>query len=180
MKPVVRLAAALSTLAAWLASAATVACLALVCWGVGARYLAGTPQPWVDKVSGWMVVALVLLAAPEAQRRFEHIGVDVAVGRMGPRLARLVHLLGVAAVALVAFILLRAGIETVEFSRMIGVQTDIEGVPQWWVQAALPVGAALLLVVALAQGLTLLLGGTPDHLPTGEDELPRDTLARGE
>ncbi len=180
MRLVQRIAAALAGLAAFLASAATVLCLALVCWGVAARYLAGTPQPWVDKVAGWLVVALVLLAAPEAQRRFEHIGVDVAVGRLGPRLARLVHLLGVVAVAVVAFILLQAGIETVEFSRMIGVQTDIEGVPQWWVQLALPVGAALLLLVALAQGLTLLLGGRPEHLPTGEEELPRDTLARGE
>jgi TRAP-type C4-dicarboxylate transport system permease small subunit len=175
-----RIVAAIAGLAGLLASAATVICLGLVCWGVGARYLAGMPQPWADKAAGWMVVAVVLLAAPETQRRFEHIGVDVAVGRLGPRLSRAVHLLGVLAVAVVAGILLNAGLEAVEFSRMVGMQTDIEGVPQWWIQALLPVGAAVLLLVSLCQGLVLLLGGAPEHLPTGEEELPRDTLARGE
>jgi len=48
------------------------------------------------------------------------------------------------------------------------------------VQALLPIGAALLLLVSLCQALVLALGGAPEHLPSGEDELPRDTLARGE
>jgi TRAP-type C4-dicarboxylate transport system permease small subunit len=81
----------------------------LVCVSVGARYLFAAPMGWSDKVAGWLVVALVLLAAPEAQRRFEHIGVDVAVGRIGPRLARWAHLLGALSVALVAAILLPPG-----------------------------------------------------------------------
>jgi hypothetical protein len=41
-------------------------------------------------------------------------------------------------VALVAAILLAAGIEAVQFSRMIGMMTDVEGVPEWWIQALLP------------------------------------------
>ena len=175
-----RAVAALSRLAVWLGSAATVLCLALVGWSVAARYLLGQPQPWIDKVAGWLVVALVMLAAPEAQRRFEHIGVDIVVARVGKRLARAAQTLGAASVALVAAILLRAGIEAVEFSRLVGLQTDIEGVPVWWIQALLPIGAALLLLVALAQLLALLLGRDPPHLPTGAEALPRDTLARGE
>lgn len=180
MRALERLAAAVARLAGALASAATVLCLALICWSVAARYLLGAPQPWIDKVAGWLVVALVLLGAPEAQRRFEHIGVDVAVNRIGPRLARLAHLLGVLSVAVVAVVLLLAGIEAVEFNRMIGMMTDLEGVPAWWIQALLPIGAAVLLLVALAQALALLLGREPPHLPRGGEELPRDTLARGE
>ncbi|MBP0493225.1 TRAP transporter small permease [Pararoseomonas indoligenes] len=170
----------LSRFACGLASLSTVVCLVLIGISVGARYLFHSPQPWVDKVAGWLVVALVLLAAPEAQRRFEHIGVDVAVSRLGPRLARAAHVVGAASVALVAGILLWAGWETVEFSMMVGLMTDIPGVPEWWVQVLLPIGAALLLLVSLAQCLVLLAGGTPDYLPTGDEELPRDTLARGE
>lgn len=174
------LAAVVARLAAAFAGLATVLCLVLVAISVGARYLAGLPQPWIDKTAGWLVVALVLLAAPEAQRRFEHIGVDVLTGRLRGGASRGARLLGTLSVALVAGILLRSGLETVEFSRMIGVMTEIEGVPVWWIQALLPIGAAALLVVSLAQSAVLLLGGEPDYLPTGDEELPRDTLARGE
>jgi TRAP-type C4-dicarboxylate transport system permease small subunit len=127
------------------------------------------------------VVALVMLAAPEAQRRFEHIGVDIAVGRLGPRLARVAHLIGVLSVAVVAAVLVVAGWEMVEFSRMIGMMTDLQGVPAWWVQSLMPIGAALLLVVALCQALLLLLGREPAYLPKPDDDpLARDTLARAE
>ncbi|HEY8610498.1 MAG TPA: TRAP transporter small permease [Roseomonas sp.] len=170
----------ISRVAGGLASLSTVVCLLLIGGSVVARYLFHTPQPWIDKVAGWLVVALVLLAAPEAQRRFEHIGVDVAVGRLGPRLARVAHFIGAASVAVVAAILLWAGWEAVEFSRMVGLMTDIEDVPEWWIQALLPIGSAVLLLVSLAQCLVLATGGTPEYLPTGEEELPRDTLARGE
>jgi TRAP-type C4-dicarboxylate transport system permease small subunit len=170
----------ISRFACGLASLSTVICLVLIGMSVAARYLFHTPQPWVDKIAGWLVVALVLLAAPEAQRRFEHIGVDIAVSRLGPKLTRVAHFVGAASVAVVAAILLWAGWEAVEFSRMVGLMTDIEGVPEWWIQALLPIGSAVLLLVSLVQCLVLLTGGTPDYLPTGDEELPRDTLARGE
>lgn len=173
-----RAVAALSRLAAALAAVATVLSLVLIGVSVVARYAFGTPQPWIDKAAGWLVVALVLLGAAEAQRRFEHIGVDVAAKRSGPGLRRWVHLLGVLSVAVVAGVLLSAGIEAVSFSRMVGMQTDIEGVPDWWIQALLPVGAAVMLLVALTQAAALLLGRRPPHLPQagGEAEIPHDGL----
>lgn len=166
--------------AAGFGALATLLCLVLVAYSVGARYLAGLPQPWIDKAAGWLVVGLVLLAAPEAQRRFEHIGVDVLTERLQGRAARAARLVGTLSVALVGGILLSAGLEAVEFSRMIGVMTEIEGIPVWWIQAMLPLGAALLMLVALAQSAILALGQDPDYLPDGSEELPRDTLARGE
>jgi TRAP-type C4-dicarboxylate transport system permease small subunit len=175
-----RLVAGLSRLAVALGSMATVTCLFLVGYSVVMRYAFGAPQPWIDKVAGWLVLGLVMLAAPEAQRRFEHIGVDVAVSKLGPGMARAAHLIGTLSVAAVAAVLVHAGWEAIEFSLMVGMMTDIEGVPEWWIQLLLPVGAGLLLLVALVQSLMLALGGTPEHLPTGDEELPRDTLARGE
>jgi TRAP-type C4-dicarboxylate transport system permease small subunit len=173
-----RLAWAVSRAGALLSSAATLLCLVLICVTVAARYLLGMPIGWADKVASWLVVALVLLGAPEAQRRFEHIGVDVAVARAGPRLARLIRLVGALAVAAVAAILLAAGIETVQFSRMVGLMTDVEGVPEWWIQSLLPIGGALLLVVALAQVASLALGRDPPHLPRPGAGTPHDPLAR--
>ena len=166
---IARLAALVAGAAAAVASGATLLCLVLICVSVAARYVFNLPIAWIDKVAGWLVVAIVLLAAGETQRRFEHIGVDVAVRRIGPRLARAAHLLGALAVAAVALVLLRAGLEAVAFSRMVGMQTEIEGVPEWWIQAILPLGAAVLLLVALAQALTLALGQEPPHLPQGDE-----------
>jgi TRAP-type C4-dicarboxylate transport system permease small subunit len=176
-----RAVAGLSRLAGALGAIATVLCLGLICYAVAMRYVLSQPQPWTDKVAGWLVVGLVMLAAPEAQRRFEHIGVDIAVNRVGPRLARAMHLLGVLSVAVVAVVLVVAGWETVEFSRMIGLMSDLEGVPIWWVQALLPVGAALLFVVAACQAALLLAGREPAYLPKPDDDvLARDPLARAE
>jgi TRAP-type C4-dicarboxylate transport system permease small subunit len=172
---VARLAGLLSRAAAMLAAAATVTCLVLICVSVAARYLFGMPLPWIDKAAGWLVVALVLLGAAEAQRRFEHIGVDLAHRGAGPLRRRLVHLLGVVSVGMVAVVLLFAGLEAVAFSRMVGMMTDLEGVPDWWIQALLPVGAAVLLAVALVQVAVLLAGREPEHLPA-DDGLPRDSL----
>ena len=184
LSPLARQLSAVASVTAQAAGAlgavATLLCLVLVAYSVGARYLAGLPQPWIDKAAGWLVVGLVLLAAPEAQRRFEHVGVDVLTERLKGRAARIMRLLGTLSVALVAGILLSAGLEAVEFSRMIGIMTEIEGIPVWWIQAMLPLGAALLLVVSLAQLVILALGQDPDFLPDGSEELPRDTLARGE
>jgi TRAP-type C4-dicarboxylate transport system permease small subunit len=74
-----------------------------------------------------------------------------------------------------------AGIQAVEFSRMIGMMTDVDGVPEWWIQAILPVGSAVLLLVALAQAAVLAFGGEPEHLPHADDDpLSRESLARGE
>jgi TRAP-type C4-dicarboxylate transport system permease small subunit len=175
-----RLAAGLSRIAVAIGSLATVTCLFLVGYSVVMRYAFNAPQPWVDKVAGWLVLGLVMLAAPEAQRKFEHIGVDVAVSKLGPGLARAAQLTGTLSVAIVAAVLVYAGWEAIEFSLMVGMMTDIEGVPEWWIQLLLPIGAGLLLLVALVQTLVLALGGRPEHLPTGDEELPRDTLARGE
>lgn len=134
-----------------LAALATLACLALVAVSVAARYLFGTPLPWIDEVAGWCVVALVMLSVAEAQRRGEHIAVEPPQRLAGTRIALAAGFVGVAAVLATALVLLREGIETVEFSRMVGVATNVEGVPAWWLHALIPLGAALLALVAAAQ-----------------------------
>lgn len=141
----------LSRAALVLAACFTLACLVLVAVSVVARYAFGTPLPWIDEVAGWCVVALVMLGVAEAQRRGEHIGIEPPARLAGTRVALAAGMVGVASVLATALVLLSEGIETVAFSRMVGVATNIEGVPAWWVQAFVPVGAGLLAIVAAAQ-----------------------------
>lgn len=164
MRALARLEAAVALLsrgAAALGGLVALVCLALVCASVAWRYFLGKPQPWIDHVAAWAVVAVVMLAAAEAQRREEHIGVEALRNRLrGPAL-RAVRLLSVASVLAVASILLAEGVETVSFSRMIGIATDVEGVPKWWLHLMIPIGAGLLLIVAAVQALVLAAGGEP-------------------
>jgi len=160
--------AALSRLAAALGAVCGLVCFGLVCASVAWRYFLGAPQPWIDHVAAWLVVALVMLAAAETQRREEHIGVEMVANQLRGPARRAARILGVGSVVAVAAILLSEGIETVAFSRMIGIATNIEAVPLWWVQLLVPIGGALLLIVSAAQLLLLLAGGEPRGKAAGD------------
>ncbi len=160
MSIVARIIEALASLAGKLAGLAALICLALVGAGVAMRYFVNAPQAWIDETATWAVIAMVLLAAPMAQSRDEHIGVDALVLRFGPRGRRLLAVFSAISVAAVGALMLWAGIETVSFSRMIGIMAQtVAWMPMWIVQSLLPIGGGLLLLAALAQLLTILQPG---------------------
>ncbi len=160
MTIVERIVAGLASLAGKLAGLMALLCLALVGTGVGMRYFAHAPQSWIDETATWTVIAMVLLAAPMAQWRDEHIGVDALVLRFGPHGRRLLALFSAITVAMVGALMLWAGIETVSFSQMIGIMANtLAWMPMWIVQSLLPIGGGLLMLTALAQLLTILRPG---------------------
>jgi C4-dicarboxylate transporter, DctQ subunit len=148
----------LTDAAAAVAAASVLLSLVLVCYSVAMRYLAGAPEPWVDEMVGYVLVASVMFAVAEALRRGEHISVDLLTQRLGPRARRGAHVLGLVAVAASAAILLVEGWDMVAFSRMVGIRSvGYLDLPIWTVQAMVPLGGALLLLAALAE---LLRGAT--------------------
>lgn len=164
-----RVIAGISRFAQALAGLACLACFALVCWAVAMRYFFNQPQSWSDEAVGWLVVAIVMLAVPEAQRRGENIGVDWLVDRWTGAKRRAVIGLGAAAVAITAIVLIVEGWETVNFTRMIGIKSNaLPDMPLWAVQALIPIGAILLLLVALGQIGAWLAGREPEDFATHE------------
>ena len=143
--------ARLSRFALELGAAAGFACFLLVCYSVLMRYLLGRPQSWVDEVVGWLVAASVMLALPDAQRRGENIGVDVVSEKARGPWARILGVVGAGTVIASAIVMLGAGVEMVAFSRMVGLISNVASMPEWIVQLVVPIGAALLLVVALVE-----------------------------
>ena len=134
--------AVVSRVAIALAGATCLATLAMVCYAIITRYFFNRPQSWSDEAVGWMIVISVMLAIPEAQRRGE--------------------VLGVFSVAAVGYLLVTEGIEMVVFTRMIGIVSNVlPEVPLWAIQAMVPIGGALLLMVTLAQLFCLLAGLEP-------------------
>lgn len=154
-----RLVGALARLGLGLAGLAALLCLVLVGAGVVARYGFNASQPWIDELATWLVVAMVMLAVAEAQRRGDHIGVDALVLRFRATGQRRLAFFSSLSVGAVGALMVSAGIDTVSFSRLIGIKAvSIAWVPMWWVHLLLPVGGALLLAVAAVQLLAILTG----------------------
>ena len=162
-----RFAAIISRGALALAGLACLACFALVCWAVAMRYFFNQPQSWSDEAVGWLVVAIVMLAVPEAQRRGENVGVDWLVDKWTGARRRAVIGLGAASVAIVAIVLIVEGWKTVSFTRMVGIKSNaLPDMPLWAVQALIPLGAVLLLLVALGQIGAWFAGREPEDYAT--------------
>lgn len=165
------LSAVLSKAALWLAGASCLTTLGVICYTVVMRYVFSRPPTWNEEVAGWLVVVSVMLAIPEAQRRGEHIGVDLLVEKF-PGARRILLPLGCIAVAVAAGILIHAGLEMVVFSRTIGIVSNtLPAVQLWTVQILVPVGGGLLLLVALTQLAVYLAGGRPRDLDSEIDHL---------
>jgi C4-dicarboxylate transporter DctQ subunit len=168
-KPVVRFVRTLERFVALLSKTALAlsalvlfAIFALISYSVGMRYFLGTPQPWIDEATGWLLVGSVMLAVPEVQRRGDHIGIDFITGTVGERSRRAVLALGVLTVLATAALFVWQGVVMVEFSRVLNVLSNqIPEVPLWLVQGFVPVGFLLMLLVALVQTLCLALGLKP-------------------
>jgi TRAP-type C4-dicarboxylate transport system permease small subunit len=145
------------------AGLACLATLAMICYAVAMRYFLNRPQGWTDEAVGWLIVVAVMFAVPEAQRRAEHIGVDVLIDKAPARRRRILLSFGALAVALTALILIREGWEMVAFSRMVGLRSI--GIPEislWPIQIFVPLGAVLLLFVSLGQLFCYAAGLEPE------------------
>jgi TRAP-type C4-dicarboxylate transport system permease small subunit len=139
-----------------------------ICYSVFMRYFLRAPQPWTEEATGWMLVAMVMLAAPEVQRRGEHIGIDFIYEKVSSRLRPWVTGLGLVFVVASAAILVREGLVMVDFTRMIGILSNqIPEVPLWAVQAFVPFGFAVLLLVAGVQLALVAVGEKPRDMAEG-------------
>ena len=126
------------------------AVLVLTAINVAGRYLFTAPLRGAEEMTGFLVVAIVMLGAAEAYRRGDHIRIDILTDKLGPRGVRWIDVLSHLAVALFAANLLRTGLHTVEFSHRFGAYSSgYLQIPMWIPQTALVAGGALLLAMAL-------------------------------
>ena len=150
MNPVDRLVRALARLGIALAAAALLASMFLIGYSVVMRYFINRPVAWVDELSGYLLVAAVMLAAADALLEGEHIAVDILTERLSARGRHATLLGGLVAVALSALLLTYEGIDMVGFSKMVGLMSNgYLAVPMWIPQLLVPIGAALMLAAAL-------------------------------
>lgn len=123
------------------------------------RYVMNAPLLWSDEITGWCLVALVMLGVAEAYRRGDHIAIDLITGKLkGP--ARKAQLFFAdAAVLVLAVVLFLSTWEAIHFARTFGSFTsgNIE-IQAWIPQAPMLPGAALLGLVAMTRMIETLAG----------------------
>jgi TRAP-type C4-dicarboxylate transport system permease small subunit len=149
------------------AALAILAVLVLTAINVTGRYLFTAPLRGAEEMTGFLVVAMVMLGAAEAYRRGDHIRIDLLTERLGPKGARWIDILSHLAVAAFAANLLRTGLHTVEFSRNFGAYSaGYLEIPMWIPQSALVIGGALLLAMAVLKLIESLLAfARKEHRP---------------
>lgn len=134
-----------------LAALAMLASLVLVCYAVFERYVLDTPMPWTDELVGYLLVAMVMLAAGDALLQGEHISVDIVTERLSGSGRRFVLRIGLVAVALVGALILLQGLGMIRFDRMVGLRSNGElAAPMWIPHVFIPIGGGLLLAAAAA------------------------------
>ena len=135
-----------------LAAFAVLITLAATCYSVFMRYVVGTPVTWIDELSGYLVVAIVMFGAAEALRRDDHIQVDLLTSRLTGRSLEVMRVLWMLLVIVFTAVLLFSAWRAVAFSYNFGLYSDgyLE-MPLWKPQSLLVVGSALILLASLAK-----------------------------
>lgn len=140
--------------------------LALIAWAVLMRYAFNRPPAWVDDAVGFLLVGIVMLAAAQVLRRGEHISVDLLASRLSPRSRRWADAWAALAALAAGLVLAANGWSTAMFSRSLGIvaEGNVE-IPVFWVQLALPLGGAMMALVALESLARLAAGEPPAEAP---------------
>ncbi len=157
-----RVIAGLTAVTMGLAAAGLLVSLVLIAWAVVMRYVFNAAPVWVDEVVGFLLVAIVMLAAAQTLRRGEHIAVDLLTGYFSATGQRLARLWSAATTLAVTLVLIVNGWETASLARSLGLLTEgnLEW-PTWWLMLLLPLGGVLMLLVTVEAFWRALLGVPP-------------------
>src|SRR3954449_1115345 len=142
-----RLSAVLVPLVEIPAALLVVAEIVVLLAGILARYVFHAPIVWSDELAGILFLWLAMLGSVIAFQRGEHMRMTAIVGMLGPRARAFLDVVAIAAP--LAFLLLVIH-PAYEFAAdEIYVTTPALEIANSWRAAALPVGIALMMLVAL-------------------------------
>src|SRR5690242_3296645 len=145
------LAASLDTFLGYLveipAAALVVAEIVVLFAGVVFRYVLHQPLIWSDELASILFLWLAMLGAVVALRRGEHMRMTAIVGRVSPPVRAFLDAVAIAA-ALVFLALIVYPAYEFAHDEMV-ITTPALEITNAWRAAALPVGSALMLLVAL-------------------------------
>lgn len=137
-------------LAGALAAAIILALFVIITYAVGMRYFLGTPIPWAEEATGYLVVALLPLGSGAALLSGNHIAIDLLTANAPPVLQRGLSILASVSVLVVAVLITWSAWGMIAFNRDFGTySTGPMEIEIWKVQTPLLVGFAFLSYAAL-------------------------------
>ena len=136
------------------------AALAATSYSVIARYVFNAPPLWIDELTGYGLVALVMAGAAEAYRRGDHIAIDLVTNLLSARARVVADTFADVAVLVFAGVLGWSTWDALTFAYDFGSYAPgyLE-VEIWIPQSPLLLGAALLGLVAVSRIVGRLAGG---------------------
>jgi TRAP-type C4-dicarboxylate transport system permease small subunit len=158
-RAVARLLERVAAAAEWVAVALLVAMVVVVSLGVFYRYVVNAALVWYDEFASYILVWLTFAGAVAASWRGRHIGFDLVVERVRPRVGRALR------VAAELCVLTFHGLVVIygwNLARRMGEETAVSllWVRMSWVYAVLPATAVLMAIISVHR-LYLLLSGAP-------------------
>ncbi len=129
-----------------------VAMFAVTIYAIFMRYVVNKPLLWADEVTGWALVAIVMLGAAEAYRRGDHIAIDLISSRATGLRRQAVEFVADIAVLAFATIVAVSTWEAISFARMFGSYTSGHIVIETWIlQTPILIGCVLLGLMAVVR-----------------------------
>lgn len=121
--------------------------VAILFAGIAARYVFHTPLVWSDELASILFLWLAMLGAVVAFRRGEHMRMTAFVNRASPATRAFLDMLAVSAALAFLLMILMPGWEYATEEQY--VSTPALEISNAWRAAALPVGTALMIALAL-------------------------------
>lgn len=127
---------------------------ALVLMEVLARYLFNSPTTWSNEVNQYLLCALVMMGGGYTLRNFAHTRVDILYVRFTDRSIAWIEVLTALLALIFALPMIYYG-GLLALEALISGQTSVSAaqLPLWPSMATVPLGAAFLLLQALANGM---------------------------
>lgn len=110
------------------------------------RYVFNSGFTWAQEATTYLFAWLVLLGISYGARKKTHIGVDVWVKKMPPRMQRVVGIAAAGICVAYAVLLLIASLRYESVMITLGIEAEDISVPRWVFLLSLPVGFSLLLL----------------------------------
>ena len=132
----------------WLMAALMAVMTVLIAWQVFARYVMGSSLSFSEEVARFSTVWLTMLGAAYAYRHGALIAVDLLPGLLRGRMGTALRIVIALASAVFALVLLREGWAITE--RVLPQTAPSTRVSMAWLYAAMPAGAAMILMNAMA------------------------------
>jgi len=124
------------------------------------RYVLSQPLPWSEELARYLMIWVACLAASEAYVKGNHVGVSFVIDTLKPNLRKVmiltVHLIVAVLMGVIAY-------QGFRLSFLLGDQVSpAMGLPMTWPYLAVPVGAILILIQALALFLKYIKEPLPE------------------